>query len=122
LLWLPYGLVCLFQPAILEGVAGVAYTSATGSTELRAMYGGIQSALGALALAAVIRPRFSRAALTSLAVVTGGLGVARLLGTLLDGGFSAYTGVGLAVEFGSLSLCLWLLTRGSQTVATESAA
>jgi hypothetical protein len=52
LLWLPYGVYCFFDPGFLAGAAGVVSQSPTASTELRAMYGGLQTAIGALALAA----------------------------------------------------------------------
>ena len=37
-------------------MAGVAATNATGTVELRAMYGGLQTAIGALALLAGLSP------------------------------------------------------------------
>ena len=43
LIWLPYGVFCLIQPQFLAGAAGVAFTSPTGSTEIRAMYGGLSA-------------------------------------------------------------------------------
>ena len=39
LVWLPYGIFCLLQPSFLEGAAGVAASTATGTVELRAMPG-----------------------------------------------------------------------------------
>jgi hypothetical protein len=63
LIWLPYGLYCLFQPGALAESAGVAFTSATGATELRATHGGLQAAIGAVALAGALRPALSRSAL-----------------------------------------------------------
>ncbi len=67
LVWLPYGLLCFFQPGFLAGAAGVTSTSATGSTELRAMYGGLQVAIGVLALAGALRPPAAAPALRVLA-------------------------------------------------------
>lgn len=98
LVFLPYGLYCLAQPAALEGIAGVAATTATGQTELRAMYGGLQTGVGALMLAALVRGDWARPALLVLAFVGAGLASARLVGATLDGGWSAYTGMGLAFE------------------------
>jgi hypothetical protein len=43
LVWLPYGIFCFFQPGYLAQAAGVTATSATGTIELRAMYGGLQA-------------------------------------------------------------------------------
>lgn len=111
LVWFPYGLYCFFAPTALAEVAGVTSTSATGQTELRAMYGGLQAALGVLAFAGMQRASLFRPALVTLATVTAGLGSARLLGALTDGAWSAYTLMGLVFEIGSL---LWAasLLRG----------
>ena len=114
LVWLPYGLFCLFQPQYLAEAAGVAYRTATGATEIRAMYGGLQTAIGALALAAVFRPGLERVALVTLAFLCAGLGSARLLGVALDGDLSTYTAIGLGFEFGSLALALACLKLGAR--------
>src|SRR5215470_17023030 len=86
LLWLPYGLYCLAQPAMLREVAGIAATSATASTELRAMYGGLQAAIGALSFAAAGRRDLEHTALVALAFLAAGLFSARSCGALIDGG------------------------------------
>lgn len=104
LLWFPYGLFCFFAPTTLANGAGVIFTTATGATELRAMYGGLQAALGLLAFAGMQRENLRRPALVALFTVTAGLGMARLLGALSDGGWSGYTLMGLVFEFGS---ALW---------------
>ena len=117
LIWIPYGLACFFQPGSLADSAGVAFTSATGSTEIRAQYGGFTVALGALALAGAIRPALRRHALVALAVSCAGLGVARLLGVGMDGELSSYTGMALGLEFGTLALGVWLLRRASAQAA-----
>jgi hypothetical protein len=41
LVWLPYGIYCFLVPGALADYAGVVGATATGSTELRAMYGGL---------------------------------------------------------------------------------
>jgi hypothetical protein len=117
-IWLPYGLYCLAQPGSLEAAAGVAFTSATGSTELRAMYGGLQIAIGLLALGGALRPSLERTALVTLALLCAGLGSARLLGSALDGGLSSYTATGLGFELTTAALCGWLLSRGAGSAAS----
>jgi hypothetical protein len=114
LLWLPYGLYCLLEPGSLDAAAGVTFRSATGSTELRAMYGGLQAALGVLAALAVVRPALVRPALVAFGFLTGGLATGRLLGVALDGGFSSYTAMALALEIPS-ALFAWLLLRRAAT-------
>jgi hypothetical protein len=110
LVWLPYGLFCFANPAFLVEAAGVAATSATGSTELRAMYGGLQAGIGALALVAMWREGLRSSALVCLAFLCGGLALARLAGAVLDAELSSYTLVGLGFEIGSAACagaCLW---------------
>jgi hypothetical protein len=109
LLWLPYGLFCFVQPGYLAEAAGVTIGSTTASIELRAMYGGLQVAIGLLALLAVFRPALVRPALLMLAFVTAGLGSARLLGSALDAEVSAYTGLALCFELASAGVAIWLL-------------
>jgi hypothetical protein len=117
LVWLPYGVLCFFQPAGLAESAGVSFTNATGATELRAMYGGLQAAIGAVALAGALRPAFSRSALGLLFVACAGLGGARLLGAGLDGELSSYTGMALVLELGTVALTAWLLRRSPALAA-----
>src|SRR5512147_3016183 len=91
LIWLPYGVWCFFDPGFLAGAAGVAFQSPTGSTELRAMYGGLQTAIGLLALAGALRAPLRRPALLTLGCLAAGLALARLGGVMLDGAASSYT-------------------------------
>jgi hypothetical protein len=114
LVWLPYGLFCFAQPSFLIEAAGISASSTTGTTELRAMYGGLQAALGALAAVALLRPALVRPALVTLAFLTAGLAAGRLGGVGLDGGVSSYTIGGLAFEIISATVAVWLLTRGSK--------
>lgn len=111
LVWLPYGLVCFFDPGYLAEVAGVASTSTTGTIELRAMYGGLQVALGVLAGAACFQTSLERPALLALAFMCAGLFMARLLGALLGAEFSAYTILGLLFELLSSAFATRLLAR-----------
>ena len=111
LVWLPYGVWCFLDPAQLAGSAGVGFHSPTGSTELRAMYGGLQAALGALALGGVLRVSLERPALIALFFVTAGLASARISGVFLDGSLSPYTIAGLGFEITTAAIAGWLLAR-----------
>ena len=116
LVWLPYGLYCFFAPTALAGTAGVDATSVTGTIELRAMYGGLQVALGALALAGALHLSWRRPALGALLFLCAGIALARIAGTLIEGELSAYTGFALAFEIASTGLAGWLL--GHRAAAT----
>ena len=109
LLSVVYGLYCFLRPDFLAGFAGVAASSTTGTVELRAMYGGLQSAIGALSLAATVRHHLERPALIMLASLLPGLAAARLLGLVLDGSWSSYTAMGLAFEISGSLVAIALL-------------
>lgn len=111
LVWLPYGLFCLVQPSFLEAAAGVVATSATGTVELRAMYGGLQAGIGALCVAGCAARAWRGHALVALAFLTAGLGLARLAGVAAGGGLSAYTAAALVLELASAGLALALYRR-----------
>jgi len=117
LIWLPYGILCFFQPGFLEGVAGVKALSVTANIELRAMYGGLQSAIGVLAALAVMREDLRRPALLTLGFLTAGLGLSRLSGAALDGEISLYTGSAIAFELISAAVAAWILSRGVRQAA-----
>jgi hypothetical protein len=111
LVWLPYGIYCFFAPGFLAGAAGVAALTPTGSTELRAMYGGLQAGLGTLALSGALMATLTRPALLAIAFICSGLGSTRLLGALIEGGMSSYTVSGLIFEFLSAGLAIHFLRR-----------
>jgi len=111
LVWLPYGLYCFACPDYLQEAAGVAIASTTGRIELRAMYGGLQAAIGLLALGGMLRATLTRPALTTFAFLCAGLASTRTLGALADGEVSSYTAMALVLEWGSTVAALWLLRR-----------
>ena len=111
IVWLPYGLYCFLDPSALRSMAGLTATTPTAMTELRAMYGGLQSAIGALALLATVRRDLERPALIMLATLLPGLAAARLLGLVLDGSWTAYTMMGLSFEIPGSLLAFALLRR-----------
>lgn len=122
LLWLGYGVYCFFVPGVLGEAAGVVAQTPTGTTELRAMYGGAQLGIGVLCAVALVRPHLRRAAFLMLAFVVGAIGTTRVLGALLDGSFTSYTWMGLGFEWVTLALAVWLLGRGGREAATAGAA
>ena len=91
LVWLGYGLYCFFAPATVEQAAGLVIGSSVARTEVRAMYGGLQIAIGVMALAALLRPALVRPTLLCLAFLVTGLAVTRALGAVMDGSFGQYT-------------------------------
>lgn len=104
LVWLPYGLVCLLRPSTLADVAALGLASPTAIVEVQAMYGGLEIAIGVLALWGALRPRWAEAAIWSLLVLYCGLVGGRGLGLITSGDRSAYNLGAIAFELtGALS-------------------
>jgi len=114
--WLPYGVFCFFHPAFLAEAAGVTATTTTAIIELRAMYGGLEFAIGFLAALAVFREPLRRPALVTLAFLCSGLALSRLLGAIIHAEVSAYTGSAIAFELASAGFATWFLFRKAAPV------
>lgn len=117
LVWFGYGAFCFMQPGFLAGAAGVGASSATGTVELRAMYGGLQMAIGVLAAMGLMRRRFERTALLVIGVLCAGLGSARLIAAISVSDVSAYTGSAVGFELATAALVAWLLSRPAYPAA-----
>ena len=109
LMFSPYGLYCLVDPGMLAGAAGVSATSVTGEIELRAMYGGLQVAVGAMCLMGLIRKPLENAALLALLFIFAGLAVVRVSLGLTRGDFSGYTVFAMSFEAACLVFLVWYL-------------
>ena len=77
------------------------------------MYGGLQIALGLLALAGAVRPAFAQHALVALGVVSAGLGSVRLGAAVISGEFASYTLMALVLEF-TLAIAVLVLWRRAE--------
>ena len=117
IIFLPYGLWCLVNPGLLSGAAGITATSITGTIELQAMYGGLQTAVGVLCALAVFQAAYQRIALVALLFIFAGLAVPRITLGLMHGDFSGYTLFAMSFEGAMVVILLWLLSRGGQRLA-----
>jgi len=78
-----FGVAFLVRPSILERV-DVKARSARATTELRAMYGGMELGLGAFFLVAALRPEWEQAALMAQVLGLGALAASRVGGIVRD--------------------------------------
>ncbi|HCS29255.1 MAG TPA: hypothetical protein DIW43_17490 [Spongiibacteraceae bacterium] len=111
--WTPYGFFCLFFPEALSNFAGLQATSVTATTELRAMYGGLQISIGLSALLGFFRVVYIDKVLFTQLVVVAGLAVSRLIAALIAGDGSGYTIGALVFEWSTVVFCV--LAMRSQT-------
>lgn len=109
--FLGFGLWLLVAPLSALGPLGIEVTGAAAVTELRAFYGGLELGLAAWLLAASFRPAWVAAALWAVFAINLGIGLARLVGVLVDGAFVPFFAGALAWEFGFAILALVALRK-----------
>lgn len=80
-----YGAACLLSPSLPADYAGFELATPSGTVEVVAMYGGLQLGFGALVLLGARDGAMRETALWALAVVLGGLALARLYGLSMYG-------------------------------------
>lgn len=97
--FLGFGAVILVHPAEVLGMVGISGTPA-GLVELRAFYGGLELGLGAFLIACARKPDWRIAGLWSVALINGGIGLARLVGIGMSGEFTGFFAGALVWEFG----------------------
>jgi hypothetical protein len=125
LFWLPWGFINLVWPEawsgqVIPNMDVYDLSSAVARTEVRAMYGGLQMAIGMFALLGAFRSRYRDAALVFFVLALTGLALCRLGGMIVEGertylSFGAtiapgrYNQVGLAMYELPNMLLAWLL-------------
>ena len=107
LLFLPYGLYCVVEPGILTQYTGMGLSDNTAKIEVRAMYGGLQAAMGLFFLVCVANKDLTRPGLLVAVFCLGGLATARTFGLLVDGGDNGYNTAAVVYEGVSTVLALW---------------
>jgi hypothetical protein len=111
LLFIPYGLYCLVQPGFLEEAAGVSAAGITGTIEIQAMYGGLQTAIGVLCALGAMQLSMRRPALITLLFCFTGLAVPRVTLGLMHGDVAGYTLAAMILETFSALMAFFLLSR-----------
>ena len=108
LIFVGYGLMCLASPAVVADQTGIQLATGVASTEVRAMYGGLQTAVGLLALAGAMRPALQPSVLFTLMFLFFGLASGRIIGILVDPDPGSYNFTAAAFEtsFGAISAAL----------------
>jgi hypothetical protein len=107
--WLPWGLVCIFDTNTIREIIGVTGIHATGNTDIRVMYGGVQFAVGLLAALALYDPSHFEKLLWTLAFLGSCMAISRAYGLVVDESSTAYTWGVLGYEaFAGISAVAWL--------------
>jgi predicted tellurium resistance membrane protein TerC len=110
LVWLPWGLACIFNTDVILAIIGVTSVHPTGNTDIRVMYGGVQFAVGLMAAFALYDGRYFEKLLWTLAFLGSCMAISRLYGLLVDGSGTVYTWGVLGYEaFAGASAIGWLV-------------
>jgi hypothetical protein len=137
LFWLPWGFINLIWPEswsgeVIPNMNVYDLSSAVARTEVRAMYGGLQMAIGIFALVGAFRPKHRDSAFLFFVLALTGLALCRLAGMVVEGessylSFGAniapgqYNQVGLAMYELPNMILAWILflLRPRGTAAAE---
>jgi len=107
--WMPWGLICIFDTGQIASIIGVTSVDATGNTDIRVMYGGFQFAVGLMAAAALYEQRLFKNFVYALAFLGSCMAISRSYGLLIDGSSTLYTwGVLFFEAFAGITGILWL--------------
>jgi hypothetical protein len=109
IVWLPWGLICIFDTSQINSIIGVSGMDATANTDLRAMYGGFQFAVGLMAAYALYNRHHFASFVFALAFLGSCMALSRGYGLITDGSGTVYTWGVLSFEaFAGISAILWL--------------
>ena len=109
IVWIPWGLICIFDTSQITAVIGVSGVDATANTDLRVMYGGFQFAVGLMAAHALYDRRYFNHFVYALAMLGSCMALSRGFGLITDGSSTVYTWAVLFFEaFAGITGILWL--------------
>jgi hypothetical protein len=111
-IFISYGLTCLFSPDVPAQYAGLNMTNGNAIAEVGAMYGGLQTGFGLFCLLAALNPNFYKQGLVLLVLCIGSLALARIYSTLMiTDPVSAYTWGAMIYEFATAILAALALRK-----------
>ncbi len=115
-----FGVVALIDPSAMTGPAGLDASAPGATTEVRALYGGLQIGLGVLLIWSVLDPSRWASGLLAYGLLLGAVGDCRFIGLLLEGHWTGFHLFALGFEWITAVLALflwWRLRQGAPTPA-----
>lgn len=107
-----YGLGFIFQPHQLSiFVTDVAPTTGSAITDMRATYGGMSAAVGALLFVLASKPELSRFGLFAVLILMLGMAAGRGVGLIVDAPVNSTMYIYFALELAAATAALALLAR-----------
>ena len=112
IIFISYGLTCLYSPDIPAGYAGLSMTNGDAFVEIGAMYGGLQTGFGLFCLLAALNPDYQKSGLILLVLCIGSLALTRFYTTLIvSEPVAIYTWGAMAYEFSTALLAAVALRK-----------
>lgn len=106
-----FGLLYVAMPGPMLDAAGFGAVLASGVTDVRATYGGMQIGVGVFMLWAAGAESRVRGGLLLVLFTVGAIGASRSIGIMLDGDFSDFHLVGLVTEVSLSIMTLIVMVR-----------
>lgn len=110
-IFIGYGLICFLYPGFVASIVSLEPTGESALIELRAMYGGLQMAIGLLALSGALMAELRRPTLLMILFLLGGLALARTLAVMISGIWDFYNLFALVYEISTALAALVAVTR-----------
>ena len=108
IMFVVYGLACLVMPSLPAESAGFLPSTPSGTVEIIAMYGGLQTGFGVLLILGARDSEKQAGVLLALGIVLGSLAGARLIG-MAGHGPSPYNLAAFGYEFTTALLAVWAI-------------
>lgn len=110
-IFIGYGLICFLYPGFVASIVSLEPTAASALIELRAMYGGLQTAIGLLALSGALMADLRRPTLLMTLILLGGLALARASAIMIAGLWDFYNLFALVYETATALAALVAVAR-----------
>ncbi len=111
LVFVGFGVAFLLWPLQMTLRVGIPLVTMTGTTDVRALYGGLEIGFGVFLLIASARRTWALPGLAATLCALAGMGLSRALGVALDGGPEPITGALLASEVSGAAIAALALLR-----------
>jgi hypothetical protein len=123
LVFVGFGVAFLFWPAPMTLRVGIPLVTMSGTTDVRAVYGGLEIGFGTFLILCSTARAYVLPGLLGVLCALVGMSVSSAVGIALDGGPAPIIGAALAVEVSGAALALLALLlerRGARSVPMEA--
>ncbi len=122
IVFIAFGGIALVDPSAMSGPPGLDSSAPGATTEVRALYGGLQIGLGVLLVWSALDPARWASGLLAYGLLLGAVGDCRFIGLLIEGHWTRFHLFALGFEWITAVLALVLWWRMRQGAAVPAGA